>query len=109
MPGGTAQVQDTLYFGMSKKDGVVTDAEWQSFVDEAITPRFPDGLTVFDARGQWRGADGAIGRERSKALLIVHAPGPESTRKIDEIIAEYKKRFQQESVLFTRQPISARF
>ena len=79
MPGGTAQVQDTLYFGMSKKDGVVTDAEWQAFVDEAITPRFPDGLTVFDARGQWRGADGAIGRERSKALLIVHAPGPEST------------------------------
>src|SRR6185503_16288331 len=36
-----------LYFGSSKPDGsVVTEAEYQLFVNNEVTPRFPDGLTV---------------------------------------------------------------
>ena len=28
----------------------VTDAEWAAFLDEEVTPRFPDGLTVLGSR-----------------------------------------------------------
>jgi hypothetical protein len=30
----------------------ITAEEWQQFVDRDVTPRFRDGLTVFDAHGQ---------------------------------------------------------
>src|SRR5882757_9515445 len=31
----------------------VTDARWTEFLAREVTPRFPDGLTVFDTSGQW--------------------------------------------------------
>src|SRR5262249_41064108 len=34
----------------------VTDALWRQFLAREMTPRFPDGLTVFDTSGQWRDA-----------------------------------------------------
>ncbi len=47
-------MQTTLYFGLSRPAGKdITAQEWQQFVDRDVTPRFRDGLTVFDARGQW--------------------------------------------------------
>ena len=37
-----------LYFGRDKNDGTqVSDEEWSKFLDEIVTPKFPDGLTVF--------------------------------------------------------------
>ena len=56
-----------LFFGRSLPDGgEVSDAAWLGFVDEEVTPRFPDGLTILDAVGQQRAGD-AAGRERSKS------------------------------------------
>lgn len=43
-----------LYFGTGKPDGsAVTSQEFEDFVDEIVTPRFPDGLTLLtgDANG----------------------------------------------------------
>jgi hypothetical protein len=34
--------------------GNVSDRNWDRFLADEVTPRFPDGLTVFDAKGQWR-------------------------------------------------------
>jgi hypothetical protein len=70
-------------------------------VDEVVTPRFPDGLTILDADGQWRGKDGSIAREESKVIVLLY---PRKNRKamnakIEEIRAEYKKRFAQEAVM----------
>ena len=94
-------IRTELYFGRNRPNGTVTDAEWQSFVDEFVTPRFPDGLTILDADGQWRGKDGSIAREQSKVIVLLY---PRKLRrsmnaKIEEIRAEYKKRFAQESVM----------
>ena len=62
--------QTTLYFGLNRPAGAqITSNEWQQFVDQDVTPRFRDGLTVFDARGQWLGNDGKVAREPSKALM----------------------------------------
>jgi len=90
-----------LYFGRRlRTGGEVTQAEWQRFLAEEVTPRFPDGLTVFEARGQWRGG-GVIENENSKVLLILGAgiSASDMDTRIDTIAGAYEKRFQQRSVL----------
>ncbi len=93
---GTAE----LFFGrnITGVEGV-TDAAWQNFLDQEVTPRFPDGLSVFDADGQWRSPNGGITRERSKALLIVLPTEDGAREKIEAIRLAYKVKFYQDSVL----------
>ena len=89
-----------LFMGRSTADGMtVSDDEWAAFLEDTVTPRFPDGLTVLDAAGQWRGSDGVTQKEQSKLLIILAPPGDKATLLIDEISDEYKSRFDQESVL----------
>ena len=77
----------------------VSDTDWQRFLDEEVTPRFPDGLTVEDAAGQWKGAGGAIVREPSKHLTIVLVGAPNESVKLNAVRETYKRRFRQDSVL----------
>ena len=100
-PAGTDRFTEyRLFFGRSEGTvEVVTDAAWRAFLAEEITPRFPDGLTVLDAAGQWRGASGAMVRERSKLLIVLAAPGEAGMRRTDEIAQAYKRAFGQEAVL----------
>ena len=91
-----------LYFGRNiPTGGSVSETEWQTFLDEVVTPRFPGGLTVLDADGQWRGNDGSISREESKVIVLLYPrkQRKEANVKIEEIRAEYKKRFTQEAVM----------
>src|SRR5690606_41197674 len=57
-----------LYFGTQRPGGApVTEAEWAAFLDEKVTPRFPDGLTVLTGNGQWRNSrseERRVGKER---------------------------------------------
>jgi hypothetical protein len=88
----------------------VGGAAWAKFLAREITPRFPDGLTVVDAAGQWRDpATGRLSREPSRLVVIVTAPPPHppphagegregADEKIAAIVAAYKKRFRQKSV-----------
>jgi hypothetical protein len=79
--------------------GGVGDAAWAKFLAGEVTPRFPDGLTVVDAAGQWRDpATGRIAREPSRLVIIVTADGAPAEEKIAAIIAAYKTRFRQKSV-----------
>src|SRR5262245_56114933 len=48
------QVRTTLYFGLTRPKGAVSELEWQLFVRDEVGTRFPEGLTVWDADGQWR-------------------------------------------------------
>ncbi len=100
-PDGTEHyVEYRLFMGRGGDSGeVVDDAAWEAFLSDTVTPRFPDGLTVLDARGQWRGSSGAIQSERSKVLLVLAPPGDDAPRLIAEIADEYIRAFQQESVL----------
>src|SRR5439155_6280949 len=89
-----------LFFGLSVPDGgEISEQAWQTFVDETITPRFPDGFTILDGAGQWRQSSGKIAHERSKILLLLHLRDEQRMRKRDEIRDEYKKRFKQEAVI----------
>jgi hypothetical protein len=52
------------------------------------------------AEGQWRGSDGRARHEPSFVLEVMHPPrSAEVDSAILAIIAEYKRRFSQESVL----------
>jgi len=100
-PAGTDRFAEyRLFFGRSKGAvEVVTDTAWRAFLAEEITPRFPDGLTVLDAAGQWRDSSGAVVRERSKLVLILAEPGAAAMQRTEEIARAYKRAFEQESVL----------
>jgi hypothetical protein len=95
-----AQLRTTLYFGTSKPKGAVSELEWQVFLRDEVTVRFPDGLTVWDAEGQWKGISGAVEQERSKVLLLVHPDTPAARGSIQQVIAKYRQVFEQESVLW---------
>jgi len=97
--GEQLSVQDSLYFGTAKPGGVVTAHEWAEFLRGTVTPRFPQGLTAWQASGQWRGADGAVLQEASHVLSIVHADDAASEKAVLELVAAYKSRFQQDAVL----------
>jgi len=95
-------VVDSLYFGGAYSGGVVTAEQWQQFVDSVVTPRFPEGLTVLQAAGQYRTNAGVIQHEPSWVLQLIHADGEQSEVAIREIRTAYRKQFDQESVLRVR-------
>ncbi len=78
----------------------VSDAEFRGFVDEVVTPRFPEGLTVQQGYGQWRDAHGVVEEETSYELTLLYpvADAGVSDREIEEIRDAYVQRFGQEAV-----------
>jgi len=94
------QIRTTLYFGLSRPKGSVSELEWQIFMRDEVTRRFPDGLTVWQAEGQWQTAAGSIDREQSKVLLVVHADSPAARQAVQAVIQAYRKTFDQQSVLW---------
>jgi len=89
-----------LYFGTQYPGGApVMQSEWAAFLDEEVTPRFPDGLTVLTGNGQWRNSQGIVTKETSAVLIILYEPSAEKETAIQDIRAAYKDRFQQESVM----------
>jgi hypothetical protein len=108
--GDTVLVRDVLYFGRNRPDGsAVSDEDWGAFVNQVLTPRFPAGLTVVSAVGQWSGKSGLVEQERSEVVTIFHAGDDAARHSVSEVTAEYKRRFQQEAVLRERSPTCARF
>ena len=94
------QLRTTLYFGLARPKGSVTELEWQIFLRDEVTRRFPDGLTVWEAEGQWRTPAGSIGHEQSKVLLLVHPDTAPARQSVLAVIETYRKTFEQQSVLW---------
>jgi len=108
--GGCArQLQARLFFGLHGPAGTISEPEWARFLADTVTPRFPDGLTVFEASGQWRGPGSQLEREPSRVVEIVHDDSTDTRRLIDQIVAIYKTRHQQQSVMVTRAQIDVCF
>jgi hypothetical protein len=108
-PTGARYTRTTLYFGLAKPAGTITERQWKVFVREDITPRFPQGFTIWEAHGQWRGADGRINQERAKVLLLVHANSVAAREALSALVESYKNSFQQESVLWETAVVCAAF
>lgn len=127
---GTAWIRTELYFGLAipaggayPSGGRVTEEMWQVFVDEEITPRFPDGLSVFKVQGQWRdggpeNGSSKIVHEESRQVVIFRrgdaergagAGTPSEEERIEAIRAAYKARFNQDSVMRVESVSRVRF
>ena len=104
-------VELNVYFGQETGDGqTIADSDWQTFLEEIITPRFPDGLTVLDAHGQRLDTDeGRLYRESTRVLnVLVPADATESgINAVREISDAYKARFDQQAVFHTALPACA--
>jgi Protein of unknown function (DUF3574) len=83
----------------------VSEAAWMRFLIRQVTPRFPDGLTVVDAVGQWRDPrSGRIVREPSKLVVIVLPGKDDDQARLDAVAQAYKRQFRQQSVGLIVQP-----
>src|SRR5262249_22134304 len=101
-----AFVRTELYFGTAKPDGAVTEEEFNRFLDDVVTPLFPDGLTVVKGTGQFKGSDGSIIKEDSYVVILLHPFENQKMngRSIDFIRLEYMRQHRQESVLRVDDP-----
>ncbi|MEV0371049.1 DUF3574 domain-containing protein [Streptomyces sp. NPDC050636] len=99
---GDPYIETSLFFGTARPDGgpPVTDKQFHAFVDEVVTPRFPDGLTIQEGQGQYRDAHGVIEHERSYELTLFYptSKARPNDPAIEYIRSAYNKRFGQESV-----------
>ena len=92
-------ISETLYFGTNKPDGTVTAEDWQSFLNDSVTPRFPQGLSAWRASGQWKSDAGPLVRESSYVLNIVRPDSAVTDAALHELVNTYKTKFHQEAVL----------
>ncbi|WP_327371916.1 DUF3574 domain-containing protein [Streptomyces sp. NBC_01217] len=110
---GKAYIETRLYFGTERPDGGpdVTDQQFLAFVDEEVTPRFPNGLTIQDGRGQWRDSHGVIERERSYELTLLYPASEARVRdaQIERIRNAYEKEYAQDSVARVEERTTADF
>jgi hypothetical protein len=105
--GVTAFARTQLFFGTAKADGTaVTDAEFRAFVDEVITRRFPDGLTVVKGEGQFKAADGCLVKENSYVVTLLYPAESQKdgSHKIEIIRRLYVTLHDQQSVLRVDDP-----
>ena len=89
-----------LIFGLARKGrNEIGEEEWVAFLERVVTPRFPDGLTVFQGQGQWRSPAGIAVKEASRLLLIWAKPADDLEARIEALRDTWKAAQQQESVL----------
>jgi hypothetical protein len=101
--GEQSAISEMIYFGTGiPGGGTVSSEEWAVFLRTAVTPRFPSGLTVWSASGQWQSADGSITSESSFVLNLLHPATPDAEADVQAVATEYKTRFKQEAVLRVR-------
>ena len=102
--------QVELYFGRDLGgDAVVSEEAFRHFLAETVTPLFPDGLSVVEVAGQFRDSAGAIVREPTKLLIILVPDAAAVARDVETIVAAYKERFDQQSVLHAEQTVCVGF
>lgn len=116
--GGEEAVKTEIVFGHAKPDGQevsqevsqeISEDEWRGFVEDYVTPNFPEGLTIINSDGQWMAESGKVIKEKSKVLVLLHENSPKAHQKIDFIRAKYKELFDQESVLRISAPTCVSF
>lgn len=97
-----------IFCGLSHSNGAVSEAEWRQFCEEYVTAAFPDGCTVLNATGYWKPEDAPAALREDSRVIVILAPS-DAKEKVLEIAREYRRLFQQESVLVTTSPADAEF
>ena len=100
-----ASVADRVFFGRAiPGGGSVSEESWVAFLHEVVTPRFPEGLTVWRAEGQWADPRGQLVRESVMVVEVLHLAGSRADSSLTAIAREYRRRFHQGAVLRVTTP-----
>ena len=83
-----------VYFGTGV-DHPVTSEEMTLFIDSIVTKRFPEGLSVIEAQGQWASPKHGLIKERTVIVEIQCEDTEENFEKIRNIASMYIKHFER--------------
>jgi hypothetical protein len=109
-PAGQQRLRTAqLFLRQNPGPDQVSEAAFRQFVDEELTPRFPDGLTVLDGGGQWSGPENKLIRESAKVVLIVLPERGSPDRRIDAVRTAYRERFHQDLMMRITAPACVTF
>ena len=101
---GKAMIADRLFFGLIPGGAPSRRRSGTAFLAKEITPRFPEGLTVWRAEGQWTDSRGQLVRESVLVVEVLRPAGPRADHSLAAIAREYKRRFRQGAVLRVTTP-----
>lgn len=102
-------IATTLYFGTARRGAPeISEAEWRGFLADTAVRRLP-GLTVTEGLGLFREPDGTAASERTKMVVTAHHGSADEVQAIAEVVAEYKRRFDQWGVGRIDQPACTDF
>ena len=103
-PAGQAQLRTAQLFLGAKAPAKVSDTDLRKFVDAEVTPRFPDGVTVVDGGGQWKGDENRMIREAAKVVMIVLPARGDPHGRVEAVRSAYRSRFKQDSMVVMPPP-----
>ena len=100
LPGQKEMLLVKMYFGQDMTGGrIVAARDWERFLSATVTAHFPDGFTVYDAKGQWSDPKThRLVRERTKVVEIATSDTPAARNDVAEIARRYRETFRQQSV-----------
>lgn len=103
-------VKTELYFGENEPGGKSVKAKaWLDFLKKEVTPRFPRGMTVLDAYGQMQHHSGRIEHQDTRVIILVYKAGSAGEKRVGEVIAAYRARFENAQVMHLRSTVDAEF
>lgn len=108
---GVPMTQYQLFFGRSiHGQSEVSDAAWDDFLQQVVTPNLPNGYTVFDGTGAWLNpATARTIHERTKILLVALPDAAASAASIARVRTAYAERFHQTLVGMMVAPVCGSF
>ena len=94
-------VRTELFYGGGLREGRGDyETMWEEYLNNVVTPRFPEGLTQIEASGQWRVREGRKPRRTpTRILILVHRDSPENFGQLEEIRRIWKEMSGHRSVL----------
>jgi hypothetical protein len=103
-PAGESEVRVAQLFLAASTKGRINERALRRFVDQEITPRFPNGVTVVDGGPQWTGKDDRLIRESAKVVLIALPAGGDAHDRVEAVRAAYRARFGLETFVVMPPP-----
>jgi len=107
-PEEKTMIKTTMYFGRDMKghNGFVFEVTYMNWIGflQQVVDKYYSGYTWWNATGVWHSKT-----EDAFVLEIVHEKAAEEAGKIADIAGEYKKLYEQDSVLVTVQELNVTF
>jgi len=103
-PAGQTPLRTAQLFLGAKAPAKPDDRALRRFVDQEVTPRFPDGVTVVEGGGQWKGSENRMIREAAKVVLVVLPATGDTQGRVEAVRTAYRTKFKQEPVVVLPPP-----